>query len=91
MAWLMVLLLAAFSPGDSWARGGGGCLREGTLVLTPDGPIAIESLHEGDLVWGVKDETLQTARVAAVTKLQVEAYVEISAGEATSSSPRIIP
>jgi predicted lipid-binding transport protein (Tim44 family) len=81
MAWLIVLLLAACSPGDCWARGGGGCVIEGTIVLTPDGPTAIESLHEGDLVWGVDSGVLQPARVAAVTKLQVEAYLEIAAGE----------
>jgi predicted lipid-binding transport protein (Tim44 family) len=83
MIWLMVALAVGLPISLAWARGGGGCLREGTLVLTPDGPIAIESLHEGDVVWGVNKEALQTARVAAMTKLEVEAFLELTAGEAS--------
>ena len=83
LAWVIAVLLMVFPAGPSWARGGGGCLGEGTLVLTPGGATPVESLHEGDLVWGVNGHTHQAVRVAAVTKVEVETYLEVSAGEAT--------
>ena len=46
--WALVLLLLWSAPSLSWARGGGGCLAEGTPVLTPEGPIPIEKLRVGD-------------------------------------------
>lgn len=46
-----VFVLSLFlAPSLLWARGGGGCLAEGTPVLTPAGPIPIEKLKEGDRV-----------------------------------------
>lgn len=38
--------------GQHGGAGGGSCFAAGTLVLTPDGPVPIESLHEGDTVMG---------------------------------------
>ena len=81
LVWLIAALLMAFSPDISWARGGGGCLAEGTLIRTPGGWTTIESLQVGDLVWGVSGRKLQLARVDAVTKIEVEAYLELAVGE----------
>ena len=81
LAWLLAVLLMALAPGTTWARGGGGCLAEGTLIRTPGGWATIESLQEGDLVWGVSGRKLQLARVEAVTKIEVEAYLEMAVGE----------
>lgn len=81
LVWLMMTLLIAFAPSMSWARGGGGCLAEGTLIRTPGGWATIESLQVGDLVWGVSGPKLHLARVEAVTKIEVEAYLELAVGE----------
>jgi len=42
-------------PIASWARGGGGCLAEGTQVATPHGTVSIEKLKAGDPVWSLTD------------------------------------
>ncbi|MBI5603870.1 MAG: TIM44-like domain-containing protein [Deltaproteobacteria bacterium] len=79
MAGLLFLLIC---PDFSWARGGGGCLEEGTLVRTLKGSMAIEKLKVGDLVWGVAGGRLREAKVRAVMQVQPEEYLEISAGGA---------
>ena len=73
------LILILIFPVSSWARGGGGCLEEGTPVLTPQGLISIEKLKTGDRVWGITGGKLKEARVQAVMKVQPEKYLEISA------------
>ncbi len=83
LVWLMAALLIALSAGPAWARGGGGCLREGTLVLTPTGTVAVEKLHVGDVIWGANDEGLREVWVEGVVKLDVDSYLEMSAGSAT--------
>ena len=45
--WWSAVLLLCLSPVISWARGGGGCLAEGTLVLTPDGSGCHRKAEEG--------------------------------------------
>ncbi|HXI83767.1 MAG TPA: TIM44-like domain-containing protein [Verrucomicrobiae bacterium] len=55
-----------------WARGGGGCFEEGTPVLTPNGPVPIETLRVGDAVIG--------GRVEAIIRVQPEEYLEIDNG-----------
>ncbi len=80
--WLIVALLFFVAPEPSWARGGGGCLAEGTRVLTPEGPVAVEKLKEGDAIWSVIDGKLQKAKVQAIVKVRPENYMEISAGDA---------
>jgi predicted lipid-binding transport protein (Tim44 family)/3-dehydroquinate synthase class II len=79
--WLTAALLFFLAPKLSWARGGGGCLAEGTRVLTPEGSVAIEKLKEGDAVWSVIDGKLQKAAVQALVKVQPEEYLEVSAGD----------
>ncbi len=75
-AWLFLL-----APLPSWARGGGGCLAEGTRVLTPEGTVAVENLKKGDAVWSVIDGKLRRAEVRALIKVQPEEYLEVSAGD----------
>ncbi|OGP51270.1 MAG: hypothetical protein A2Y79_03575 [Deltaproteobacteria bacterium RBG_13_43_22] len=76
------LVLISIFPVLSWARGGGGCLEEGTPVLTPKGLIAIEKLKTDDRVWGISGGKLKEATVRAVINVQPEKYLEISTGEA---------
>ena len=78
------LVLILIFPVLSWARGGGGCLEEGTPVLTPKGLIAIEKLRTDDRVWSITGGKLKEARVRAIMAVQPEKYLEISAGEALS-------
>ncbi len=80
MARLLAVFIAVLSAGPVWARGGGGCIAEGTPVLTPNGPVAVESLKEGDVVLGAAGARLGSARVEAVAKLDVDRYLEIRAG-----------
>ncbi|MGA2465903.1 MAG: polymorphic toxin-type HINT domain-containing protein [Thermodesulfobacteriota bacterium] len=77
IGWTVILSLCLV-PHLSWARGGGGCLVEGTQVLTPKGFVAIEWLKKGDPVWSVIGGKFQRAEVQALTKVQPEEYLEIS-------------
>ena len=82
MAWMMwwsAVLLLCLSPVISWARGGGGCLAEGTLVSTPDGSVAIERLKKGDTVWSVVEGRLKRAEVQALTVVEPGEFLEVSA------------
>ena len=81
VGWIAVFLFFLV-PEASWARGGGGCLSEGTRVLTPRGAVAIERLKKGDAVWSVIEGTLQRAEVQALIKAQPEEYLEVVAGDA---------
>ncbi len=75
----MLLVLAASVP--AWARGGGGCLAKGTLIPTPAGATAIESLRVGDPVWSVVGGKLQAGTVKALTETEADRYLEISVGD----------
>jgi predicted lipid-binding transport protein (Tim44 family) len=75
----VALLLLLVTPVISWARGGGGCLAEGTLVSTPDGSVAIERLKKGDAVWSVVHGKLEKAEVQALTAVEPEEFLEVSA------------
>ena len=76
---LSVLLVFFLGPDFSWGRGGGGCLEEGTLVLTSKGSTAIEKLQPGDHVLGVAAGCLQSVEVNGVTVVQPETILEILA------------
>lgn len=80
---LCVLLVIFLGPDHSWARGGGGCLEEGTQVLTPTGSIAIERLQPGDRVMGVAAGYLQAVEVQGVMVVQPQVILEILAGGET--------
>jgi predicted lipid-binding transport protein (Tim44 family) len=81
MAWVIgwsAVLLLCLSPVISWARGGGGCLAEGTLVSTPDGSVAIERLKKGDTIWSVVEGRLKRAEVQALTAVEPWEFLEVS-------------
>ena len=72
---MLFLLLA---PSLSWARGGGGCLAEGTPVLTPEGPIPIEKLKVGDGVVTIAGGKADFGRVLTRMEVQSDAFLEIA-------------
>jgi predicted lipid-binding transport protein (Tim44 family) len=80
----LVLVLSAIGalllPSLSWARAGGGCLVEGTPVLTPSGPVAIEWLRPGDRVWSLQEGRLRESQVHVHTEIVTQEILEISAG-----------
>ncbi|MGZ8450422.1 MAG: polymorphic toxin-type HINT domain-containing protein, partial [Candidatus Deferrimicrobiaceae bacterium] len=76
-----VLLLAAAS--HAHARGGGGCLREGTLVETPRGAMAIERLSAGDPVVAFDRGRFREGRVVATTRVDAGETIELSFPGAT--------
>ncbi len=78
---LTALFLHLLSPTLSWARGGGGCLEEGTPIRTPKGSVAIEKLVVGDPVWSLSAGQLREAKVRAVIRVLPQEILEISARE----------
>ena len=78
VASLAIMFLFFLVPTSSWARGGGGCLVEGTQVATPNGIVAIEKLKKGDPVWSLTDGKFERAKVQALMAVQPEEYLEIS-------------
>ena len=77
---LMLVMIAFLLPSPSWARGGGGCLVEGTLVLTPSGAVPIERLHAGDRVWSLHEGRLRESQVQVQTEIVAQEILEIFAG-----------
>lgn len=75
--WITIISVCLVPP-LSWARGGGGCLVEGTQILTPKGVVAIEQLEKGDFVWSLIGGKFQKAEVQELTKVQPGEYLEIS-------------
>ncbi len=59
------------------ARGGGGCLMQGTPVLTPSGNVPVEQLKPGDVVFGVNRGTLTRAVVRSLSMVQPDHYIQI--------------
>jgi predicted lipid-binding transport protein (Tim44 family)/uncharacterized membrane protein YgcG len=78
---LTAMLMALLASSPAWARGGGGCLAEGTPIPTPAGAVAIESLRDGDPVWSVAEGKLQAATVKSLTETRADQYLEIVAGD----------
>jgi predicted lipid-binding transport protein (Tim44 family) len=66
-----------------WARGGGGCVAAGTLIDTPAGPRAVETLRLGDAVWSQLAGQRVPAVVQAVYAVDPAEFVELTAGSAT--------
>ena len=69
------------------------CLAAGTLIETPRGPVAVETLHLGDQVWTMNEagervlgEILQTSRVPVSSTHQV-VHVRLSDGRQLWASP----
>jgi predicted lipid-binding transport protein (Tim44 family)/intein/homing endonuclease len=80
LAFCLALCLAALPGGSAFARGGGGCLEAGTLVLTPAGPVAVEKLSPGDQVLAWIDGQLRPATVLARIEVRPETVLELDAG-----------
>jgi len=72
-----LVLLIGSGADHLWARGGGGCLREGTLIDTPSGTRAIESLVPGDTVYSVSHGMLIPAQVCDVMKVAPDHFCEL--------------
>jgi predicted lipid-binding transport protein (Tim44 family) len=75
------LFLLLLGPNLSWARGGGGCLEEGSPIRTPQGSVAIEKLEAGDRVWSISAGQPREAKVRAVIRVYPQEVLEISAGD----------
>jgi len=75
----LALFLVLAGGSASWARGGGGCLEHGTLILTPDGPIPIERLQPASTVWTVVDGKLRQGIVYARIEVQPDEYLVLTA------------
>jgi len=85
---IVIFLSALLLAGFAWGRGGGGCLEEGTQILTPTGAAAVEQLAPGDTVWAVVGGQLQPATVQARSEVEPVEYVEISvAGKRLRATP----
>jgi len=64
-----------------WARGGGGCLVEGTSVKTPNGQILIENIKLGDIVFGWDGEKIVSTKVLEIIKIKTDKYIEITTAQ----------
>lgn len=63
------------------------CIAVGTAIDTPEGPRAIESLHEGDAVWGFDPRT----RERVITHVRASVRSHADRVIALSSSLRVTP
>ena len=66
-----------------FARAGGGCVAGGTLIETPSGPRAIETLRVGDAVWSQQGGRRVTATVQAFYAVEPSVFIELVAGSHT--------
>ncbi len=73
-----LLVTLAVAASRLHARGGGGCLEQGTLIATPHGAVPIEQLRVGDAVWGNRDGRPVAATVQALTRVEPERYLELT-------------
>jgi predicted lipid-binding transport protein (Tim44 family)/uncharacterized membrane protein YgcG len=73
---IALLCFSAWAP-ELHARGGGGCVEQGTQVLTPSGQVPIERLKPGDTVLGVDRQTLRPVIVRSLMEVQPEEYLEL--------------
>ncbi|MDD4889505.1 MAG: polymorphic toxin-type HINT domain-containing protein [Phycisphaerae bacterium] len=75
----LALTLLLVLPASLFARGGGGCIEQGTLIDTPAGPVAVERLAPGDHVTGLHGQAV----VQACMRVQPAEFVEIAAAGLT--------
>ena len=73
----LICLLFWLLASSAWGRGGGGCLAEGTVIDTPTGPRAIETLHPGDAVWSPTPTGLQRSIVASCYRVEPDEMVRL--------------
>src|SRR5208283_4117284 len=79
----IALIVIGLETAPLHARGGGGCLIKGTVVLTPSGVIAIEDLKPGDTVLGVNDNNTIQVTVQSVVQVQSNEYYAIAIDDNT--------
>jgi len=65
------------------ARGGGGCVEQGTTILTPAGPVAIEQLKTGGIVLGASGFSVVPVTIRSIMQVQPDEYYELTANNAT--------
>jgi predicted lipid-binding transport protein (Tim44 family) len=88
-AHIIVCLAAALVVASSaHARGGGGCLEEGTLVQTGQGLVPIERLAGGQALPALTERGFTPARVQALIRVRPREYIEILAdGRSIRATP----
>ena len=77
---VLALFMTLAAPAPVWARGGGGCVEEGTLVLTPGGPVPVERLQPGDQVLSWLRDGLHPASVQTLTVTRPERIIQFVVG-----------
>jgi predicted lipid-binding transport protein (Tim44 family) len=89
IARIVLGLAAALAVAASaYARGGGGCLEEGTLVQTEQGLAPIERLTVGQVLPALTERGLTRATVQALIQVQPRQYIEILAdGRSIRATP----
>lgn len=75
---LLWILLAVPATQSAWARGGGGCVEEGSLVLTPNGAVPVERIQTGDKVLSWFGGALRPVSVQARTQVQPDEVLELT-------------
>ncbi|MFH1227230.1 MAG: polymorphic toxin-type HINT domain-containing protein [Planctomycetota bacterium] len=63
-----------------WARGGGGCLLEGTNVNTPNGPVPIQNIKPGDYILGRAGNGITARKVLQAVRIISDEYIELNTG-----------
>ena len=88
-AHIIIVLAAAMAIASSaYARGGGGCLEEGTHVLTGQGLVPIERLAVGQELTALTERGFASATVQALIQVQPREYIEILAdGRSIRATP----
>lgn len=75
---LLVCILVCLSNSPLWARGGGGCLIEGTYINTPNGETSIENLKQGDYILSWNGTQIIPTKVIQLIKVNTDECVEIT-------------
>ncbi|MBI5042783.1 MAG: hypothetical protein HZC10_02915 [Nitrospirae bacterium] len=75
---LLILNLIYESNSLLWARGGGGCLIEGTSINTPNGKIPVENIKQGDHVLAWNGQNIIYSKVIKVLKTTADEYIELT-------------
>jgi uncharacterized membrane protein YgcG len=74
---LLASLALFLFPAMAHARG---CLAAGTMISTPDGPVAVEKLRVGDAVWSIDAAGIHRAKVAGTFAVWAPEMLRIRAG-----------
>jgi predicted lipid-binding transport protein (Tim44 family)/uncharacterized membrane protein YgcG len=84
LRFLALAILALLLPAAHvHARGGGGCVEQGTPVLTPAGAVPIERLKPGDTVFGIMEDELVPVTVRSMAQVRPDEYVQLAIHDRT--------